>query len=428
MLRTIPVALALTTATAVANPAAVVPATARVDARYEYELDDSKLTRERAGDPAADPLQPLPIRPELTSRETRQLVVPRVELAVTRRAWVSFAVPIVIAQSGELKLDGGGASTIADGLLPAGGYDAQGGTLPAGVVFRGVSRSGVPELRAGVGVAPMSQADDDTQPTWKLGVEGRFAIGKVMRFDPADPTRQAGVSTGVHELKAWTTIDRRFTYFEGWLEASYQLPIYRRDSSLFRDPGFGTTNVAPGHVASAAIGLETYLIDHPATGHRLALEVGGRATAHLEGRGYSPLWEMFALAGRPGGPLALDADPTVDGIQPLAHPGITNIEGYLELSGQLAVRAQVGPHVTLSLLGELLHRTDHVISFADAGVDLPTCPTSSPRCEADNNDVVNPGTTEVNPLHARRIDLVGHRYHAEDNRGILLGVEAQILF
>jgi hypothetical protein len=124
----------------------------------------------------------------------------------------------------------------------------------------------------------------------------------------------------------------------------------------------------------------------------------------------------------------LDGDPTMPGVQALSHPGISNFEGYLETAARLAVRGKLGPHVTFAAIGELIWKTDHVISFADAGVDLPTCPTGTPRCETDNNDLVNPGSQEVNPLHVRLIDLVGHRYRSEHNRGIVLGVEAQLRF
>jgi hypothetical protein len=77
---------------------------------------------------------------------------------------------------------------------------------------------------------------------------------------------------------------------------------------------------------------------------------------------------------------------------------------------------------------DLAWKTDHVITFADAGVDRPTCTGGNSGCEDDNNDVVNPGTDEVNPLHAPRIDLVGHRYYSQDNFGLVVGVEGQFLF
>ena len=131
------------------------------------------------------------------------------------------------------------------------------------------------------------------------------------------------------------------------------------------------------------------------------------------------MWEVFALAGdsRGFGPLVLDADPTTADTQAISHPGISNIENYLELTGRFAVRAQIGPHVRFAVAADLVWKTDHAISFADAGID-----------NEDDNDLVNPGTDEVNPLHAQTIDLVGHRYRSEDGFDIVVGVSGQVLF
>jgi hypothetical protein len=405
-------------------------------ADYEYDIDSAQITREHAGDPDTDPLAPLPRRHELDFLQTRHLVTPEVQLGVYRDVWVSFAAPIVLAQSDELDVASGvdrtTATTFIDGILPAGGFDARNPSVAPGgdVAFRGVSRAGVPELRGGIGFAPMNQARDDTKPTWKLGAELRFAIGRVMRFDAVEPGKETGVSTGVHELRLWTSVDRRYRYFEGWFDAFYQRPIYTRGTALYHDPGFGAVNTDPSQTAGVSFGLEGYLVDDPGSGNRVSVELGSRITAHFEGRGYSEMWEVFALAGdrRTAGPLVLDADPTAPGTQALSHPGVSNLENYLETSARLALRARLGAHVSFAAFGEALWRTDHVISFADAGVDLPTCPTGAPRCETDDNDQVNPGTQEVNPLHARRIDLVGHRYRAEASHGFAFGVEAHVAF
>lgn len=448
VLRTITVGLVLgialfAGAVAHANPAGLVPTAAypgigeeaHVQIDYEYDIDRAVITREHVGDPAADPLAPLPRSRDLEFHQTRHLITPRIELGVYHNLWVSFAVPIILGQARELDLakgvDRANSSTFADGLLTGTGFDAHDPTTPpaGNLVFRGVNRSGVSELRGGLGLALMNQALDPTKPTWKLGVEGRFAIGRVMRFDPVAPTEQTGVSTGVHELRAWTSVDRRFRHFEGWFEAFYQRPIITRETALFKDPGFGATNIDPSQTAGASFGLETYLVHDAQTGNQVSLDLGARMTAHFEGRGYSEMWEVFALAGdhRGTGPLILDGDPTTNGVQAVSYPGVSNLENYLETAGRVALRARLGTHVTFAALGEVIWKTDHVITFADAGVDLPTCPASG-RCENDPNDLVNPGTQEVNPLHVRKIDLVGHRYRSEDNRGYVLGAEVQLLF
>ncbi|HEX8108327.1 MAG TPA: hypothetical protein VF516_11400, partial [Kofleriaceae bacterium] len=159
-------------------------------------------------------------------------------------------------------------------------------------------------------------------------------------------------------------------------------------------------------------------------------ELGGQLTLHFQGRGYGEMWEAFALAGdrRTAGPLVLDADPVTPGVQAQSYPGVSNLENYLETSARLAVRARLGARLSFAAFTQLAFRTDHVISFAEAGVDLPTCPTGAPRCETEDNTVVTPGTAEVNPLHVKKIDLVGHRYRAEAGRGYVVGLEAHLAF
>lgn len=449
VLRTISVALGLVIVAggvARANPAGVVPTAAypgigeqaHFEADYEYDIDSALITREQVGDPDANPDDPLGRHRDLEFHQARHLLTPKVELGIYHDFWVSFAAPLVIGQSRELDLakgvDRANSTTLADGILPANGFDARDPTTaPAGsLVFRGVNRTGVPELRGGLGYAPMNQALDPTKPTWKLGVEGRFAIGRVMRFSATNPGFENGISTGVHELRVWTSVDRRFRHFEGWFEAFWQVPVYTRKSSLFRNPGFGATNVDLGQTGGAAFGLETYIVNDAQTGNRVSLDLGTRMVAHFEGRGYTEMWEVFAFAGdrnrNPAGPLVLDSDPTTPGDQALSHPGISNFENYLETSARVALRAKLGTHVSFAAFGEMNWKTNHVISFADVGIDLPTCPSGAPRCENDQNDLVNPGTQEVNPLHKNQIDLVGHRYRSEDNHGYVLGVEAMVLF
>jgi hypothetical protein len=425
------------------NPAGDVTSTSpagtgaavRFEADYEYDADSAAIAREQVG-ATTDPLAPLPVRRELEYHQSSHRITPRAELGVYRDLWVSFAAPIVLARSSELDLAGGvdrtAASTFLDGILPSTGFDARNPMTPltGAMVFHSVTRSGVPELQAGVGFAPMNQARDDTKPTWKVGADLHLAIGRVMRFDAVDPGRETGVSTGVHELRLWTSIDRRLRYFEGWFEASYQLPIYLRSTSLYQDPGFGATHVDPSQTAAVRFGMEAYLMDDPAADRHITAELGGQITLHFQGRGYSEMWEAFALAGdrRTAGPLVLDADPVTPDAQALSHRGVSNLENYLDTSARLAVRARFGARLSFAAFAQLAFRTDHAISFAEAGVDLPTCPTGAPRCETDDNTVVNPGTAEVNPLYAKRIDLVGHRYRAEDSRGYVIGLEAHLAF
>ncbi|MDB4955324.1 MAG: hypothetical protein JWO36_2893 [Myxococcales bacterium] len=434
-----------------ANPASIVPSIADPGAwvgvagsstaifmsvDYEYEQDQSLVLREHVGDPGADPLGPLPTHHELRFKQFRHTVTPHVDVGLYHDLWISAALPIVIEQARELRLDTGvdrTASTFLDGIIPAAGYDARDPSTPppGDLVFRGVNRHGLDQIHLGLGYAPMNQAKDDTKPTWRLGAEVRLAFGKTMKFDPASPSSETGVGYGVHELRLWTSFDRRLGWAEPWVELFWQTPIGTKSDSLFANPGFGATNTGKGQQAGVAFGFQAYAIDNGVDQNRISLDLGTRVVAHFEGRDYTEMWEPFALAGdsRGTGPLILDADPTMPGIQAMSHPGITNVENYLETAARFALRTELGPHVSFAALADIVWKTDHVITFADAGVDQPTCSaTVTTGCETDPNDLVTPGTAEVNPLHSQRIDLVGHRYLSQDNFGFIIGVQGQVLF
>jgi hypothetical protein len=431
-------------ATAHANPASLVPGGIdrddRIDAvgtvDYEYEQDSSTIWRESVHDTNADPNSPLPLHRDLAFHQFKHTLTPRLDVGLVRDSWFTVALPVTITQTRELRLDQGvdrtGSSTVVDGLLPSTGFDARDPSTPTtgDLMFRGPDRHGIDQIHVGLGFAPMNQHRDDTKPTWKMGAELRLAIGQVMKFDPAAPTSNSGVSSGVHELRLWTSFDRKLDWpglpvIEPWFEIFWQVPLAATSASLFQNPGFGATNTSKSQIAGIQFGFEAYAIDNAADRNRISLDLGTKVVAHFEGRDYSEMWEV--LAGNPA--LALDADPTMMGVQAMPYPGITNIENYLETQAKIAIRAELGPHVRLSAGTDIIWKTDHSITFTDAGVDLPTCGAGqTSHCETTANDVINPGTEEVNPLHNGKIDLVGHRYQSQDNFGIVIAVSVQVIF
>jgi hypothetical protein len=392
---------------------------------YDYEVDSSQVEREFIS-PSNDPNGPIPLQKDLVFHQYRHTITPSIEAGLFHDVWVYGALPIVISQSRELRLDSGvdrtTSSTVTDGgLLPMAGFDAQsaGNPPPGDLMFRGVNRFGLDQAHIGLGVAPMNQARDDTKPTWKIAAEARIAVGKVMRFDPTAPTANTAVGRGVHEIKLWTSFDRRLGWAEPWMEMFWQVPVAESSASLFQHVGYGATNTDPQQLAGVKFGFEAYAIDDAAEGNRVSIDLGARAVAHFEGRDYSEMWEVLSYAGstsNPSNPLILDSDPTTPGLQAESHPGITNMENYLETAVRVAIRGQLGTHVRFAVLGDAVWKTDHVITFADAGVDR------------NGNDLVDPNTAEVNPLHVDRIDLVGHRYHSVNNFGVIIGVQALVLF
>jgi len=440
VLRHVPLLIVALAANAFAGPDSIVPggqdpesndagfANKSVDVwteiDYAYELDSSRLVREVI-DTNRDPLDGTRTISDLEFKQFSHTITPRLHVGVFRDTFVTAALPIVIQQARELRFvdtDRSGSTAVADGILPMQGFDASDPNTPtaADLAFRGPNRHGLDQVYLGLGTAFMNQLKDDTKPTWKLGADIRLAVGTVMKFDPMAPEANRGVSRGVNELELWTTFARKLGWAEPWIELSWLVPLTDKSDSLFTDPGFGATNVQSSMQATVASGLEIYALDNRAEETRISIDIGSWFRAHFEGREYTEMWEVFALAGdsRRGGPLILDSNPlNGGGNDPLSHPGITNIENYLEMTSRFALRAQIGPHVRFAVVGDLIWKTDHAISFADAGVD-----------RNDDNDLVNPGTDEVNPLHANTIDLVGHRYRSVDGFDVVIGVSGQVLF
>ncbi|MEZ4404046.1 MAG: hypothetical protein R3B06_28750 [Kofleriaceae bacterium] len=419
---------------------------------YELDIHRAAIRRELAGRPGTAPTDPLPIVDDLVYQGVRHAVVPRLELGLFHDVSLGLALPVVLAEDHTLELDQRdtpctfdvpgatcvsrtSSTTLADGLLPAAGYDGQNGgagfTGTDPTVFRSPTRKGVDQLHLGVTWAPMNQRRDDTKPTWKLGAELRISIGKVAAMNRVDPAASTGVGRGVHELKLWTSVARRLAWAEPFVDVWWQVPIAIKDRSPFADPGFGARSTDPSQRAGARFGFEAYAVDQGDDGARLSLELSSHLESHFQGREQTELWEVFALAGdvSGSGPLVLDADPLTPGIQAIDHPGVTTVENYLDLGARVAGRIAVGDRFRITAHFEFLAQTEHIITFTDAGIDLPGCQGGvTPGCETPDDDLVTPGTVEVNPLHVPRIDVVGHRYHADDSLDYNVGVDAVVLF
>jgi hypothetical protein len=402
--------------------------------RFDYEFFSSKtqLQRESLTGAATDAVG---LTSDLIGRHSRQQLTPQLDIGIYHDFWLSFALPIVLQERRDLALDGIArqeSSAIRDGLLPADGFDAGSSSSTSGdTLWKGISRSGLSQLQIGMGVAPMNQRKDDTKPTWKLGLDVFLPVGKVASFSRSSPSSQTGVGSGVYELSLWTSVAKRIGSVEPFVAMSWRASLAATKTSAFADPGSSTTNALPPQVAGVRFGGAAYVIERPADHLSVTVDVEARAVSHFQGREYTDLWEALSYAGDAatvGAPLVLDQSPTVSGVQGLNYPGVSNQENYLELGGRFSVHAQLGKLAGLGIVADIFKHTPHAVTFADAGKDLPTCGTGKLPCEDDSNEVVNPGTNEVNPLSAPIIDLVGHRFIASKQMGFAISVQAAVQF
>ena len=424
---------------------------------YGFDVRHSAIKREFAGYPGTLPTDPLPVVKDLVFSSTRHTLTPSVEMGVFTDIALTLALPIVISDSRDLKFDqraspcvfpGGGtptcidrtnSTTIQNGLLPSTGFDSNDPTGPGftdttdPTIFRGPNRAGLDQIHLGIIWAPMNQQRDDTKPTWKLGAEGRFAIGSPMVFDRSDPGGKTSVGRGVHEVKLWTSMAKRAGWAEPYFVAWWIAPFALKSGSQFEEitPKLGQVRTGPQQRAGTEFGFEAFPWEKPEANQSVSLDFKAKLEGVFEGRAYTDMWEVFQYAGdiTGGGPLILDESPTTAGVQAHSYPGVTNVENYMRFAGQFSVNAVLGDKVRFGASFEVLREQTHVITFADAGVDLPLCSaTVTSNCEFNSNDVVDPNTEEVNPLHVSVIDLVGHRYRVAEAMDYMFGVYGKILF
>jgi hypothetical protein len=445
---------------------------------YTYEAKRAAIKREYAGLPGSTVDGAMPIVKDLLYFEDRHTITPRLQVGLFHDLEIHAALPIVVSDSRHYDFDqretncdftGDDAncinqtnsSTFRDGLLGIDanghqGYDAGDPATNFMVggkrVFNGVDRSGLDQIFVGLGWAPLNQERDDTKPTWVLDAEFRLAVGSPMRFDRNNPSSEASVGRGLNEIHLSTSISKRTAWAEPFVSFYWQSPLSssgsappvttrHSDGSIsstkadtqFWNVGFGQDSAAAQQIAGTTFGFNGIPWQNPKQKQFLMIEVRGKAEAHFEGRGYSEMWEIFALGGdvttNPDAPLGLDRDPVSSADAPLSHPGVTTIENYLTFGGRLGLRGQMGDRAKFNASFELDYDQAHRISWTDAGKELPGCTGgATSACETPNDNVVTPGTKEVNPLFSRAIDLPGRRYLVDESVTYALMLSGTLMF
>ncbi len=398
------------------------------------EVQTSALAKEQAGDAAAS--DPEALGDELAFWRSRYVVAPAVTALVARHLEIGFRVPIVLAQSQELRLDGrsrADSRTVLDGVLPTGGFDAQDpggpGFTSGDLMFRGGGRSGVDQVYLRAAWTPKPRLVN--QARWSLGAELRAAVGAPMLFDRDDPDAETSVGHGVHELRGFGWFAKRAGAVDVRVGAWWQTPVGTLEDSKFQDPGFGARSAGPPDHRGADLSVVFPVWSRLEIERRLAVRLEVFIEQTTGGRDYSELWEVFQFGGDAGenGPLVIDSNPVVAGLQAADHPGVSRVDGYFSGGAGLAVELDVGA-VHAVVAGRFGVRQEHFITGERAGVDLPTCGggNSPPDCEFGNNNTVDPGTSEVNPLHVPIIDGTGFRYAVSGGTDLDLSLQLAWLY
>jgi hypothetical protein len=329
------------------------------------------------------------------------------------------------------------STTVRDGILPHNGFDATSTSNPFGQftgtdterIFNGPVRRGLDQLNLGLKFGIMNQTRHSHLPNWVVGLEGRFAIGRAQtmsrNIEVSDPQGNHRVGQRIHELGVWTALSRRYRFLDPFFTAYWRYAM-RANGSEFQDLGkFGPQDrIQPMSTVGVTFGTEIVPWERKAKQQKVAILVRGTAQLRYGGRGYSEMWQILAdspaLTGKenPGSGDACDpgaasafaaANPgDTDGYLAAGGPGckkfngITDIQNYGTFGADTALVFHMGQYARMLLGANMMTDTRHFLTFTDRGDDK------------NGNDMVDPNTTEVNPVRRDVVDNVGRRYMIDD--------------
>jgi hypothetical protein len=399
---------------------------------YDHLEKRAQIKRELEGlSPSQDHIQTFK---DLLYTQARDTLSLRAEVGLFQDLMLHVELPVVLNDTESLSYDqsasdgcrfppdmnpncvnSSNSTTIRDGILPVGGFDAQrsGATLSGTKVFnapiRGATGGGsagdsFDTFNVGLSWAPVNQRRDDTKPTWVIGVEGDFSIGNIMAFDRTRPGANHAVAEGYHKIIAKTAISKRFRYFDPYIGFWYMYPIARGDS-LFKQYSPAQKTVNPMQQAGTTFGLEMVPFERPADAYKIAIDLRGRIEAHFNGKGYSEMWEVFAsspaLACNAAYNLACDPNQVTNAYQGQPYTGITTIENYATLGADISLAGQVGKHAHFRFGFQYTHDASHLITNDDIGTPI----NGATRVSLP---------VEFNPAYRAIVDQTGRRYRVDN--------------
>ena len=337
-------------------------------------------------------------------------------------------------------VDSANSTILRDGILPgfqqdSWGLDAQHnrqfsrapGEVPGTPnLFKGPSRKGFEYLGVGITWAPFNQLRDDTKPTWTLSFDAKLDVFKDRRFDPSNPGGNTAVGQGYHQFIWSTFVSKRFRWFDPYFGAWYNLPT-RTNGSPFQDYGPTQSSVNPQQRAGFMIGVEQIAWENPRGDQRITIEGRVHVEEHFFGRERSEIWEALSgssqcnvnntAACRPDIDLHYTTPPPENNVVDAPHPGITDIESYATIGGDLGLNVQVGKFIRFRGLFGLKSDMPHMITATSAGKDT----------NGDNR--VNPADpTEANPTYRPAIDQPGRRFRVEGTKIWTLFLQGSLMF
>lgn len=326
-------------------------------------------------------------------KQVRHILDMNLEVGLFRDVSLRFGLPLILSDTRTLTehsdwVKDGRPWRAADGQ----GNDALFGDFENDKSFNSSKRSGVDYFSFGLWANVLDQSREESFPTWTLFAEGHISIGSVMRASCAEDQggcsdgmeNIGGVSRGVHEVKFGTRLSRRVGMFDPHfgIDAMVGFPkgnISDTDFYASSTSKSGQINKLPPITGTMDFGMEIIPWEQPAKERRLVIGVGAGAVFHSEGRDYTPLYDALGTSTyfNPDNYDYVDFngnganDGEDETTAATKWTGMTDVENYATIFGQVFVLVQPAKYVKFRIGGKWAHETSHFITKTDmCAIDL----------------------------------------------------------
>jgi hypothetical protein len=352
-------------------------------------------------------------------------------------------VPLILSETRKLKRTSGLSQDQAQRLLTDPGDFPDGDGTLFDLPVASPTRAGFDYLAFGGAVAITSQERKEWLPTWVVLVEGRRAIGGVMKPCHQDDegktlcnagsqddgvnllsTGSSGASRGVSALSLETRVSKRVRYAEPYAGLGMLLEWASSGRKNFKPAGDlpGVTQSGPPKQFFATLGSEIIPWEHRGRYQRVALDMRLQGTYFTRGLDYSALYDALgssdhgALAqanyeGVRGAPSAssgqcsdsADSDCYVGKRVPFN--GLTELSSHLRYGARLGVDLRAARYVRFALGAGVAWVSAFALTSSPACND-----SASANGRATGSSGQECGSHASNPQYRGTIDAPGRRF------------------
>jgi hypothetical protein len=398
---------------------------------YQRTLDHGTVQREHAS--ASGPQRSALAKSEHVSS---QLML-GLDVGLFRDLMAFARVPLVLSDT--RKLSPSSSEGEASALLADPGDEVPLFELP----FKAPKRAGFDYMAFGGAFAITNQERQEWLPTWVVLVEGRRAVGTLLKPCHEDAEQDAvlcntgsqggvnqlskgssGTSRGVSAFSLETRVSKRVRYAEPYAGAGFLLEWASTARKVFKPAGDlkGVTESAPPKQIFTTLGSEIIPWEHRGRFQRVAIDMRVQGTYYTRGLDYSALYDALGTSGH-----AALAQANYEGVRGANEPGLppcngssdtncyvgkqvpftglTEVSSHLRYGARLGVDIRAARYVRFALGAGLSWVSAYALTAA------PACSDSAPAAgTSQGSSGQQCGSHASNPQYRATIDAPGRRF------------------